>query len=515
MTHPASLARGAPARAGGGRAKIKSKKVQECKRNLIYVLNVLTLWLDIAVELHDEENAKIAHEIAQQRAETRYQNEVHDPSHEEIRAHNAQALQKEPGPGFYEVPVPSFQRVVNTRALQNEMIASQMRAAHIQAFIVRLMTSRNTNARKPFVKEMQKRVVPYYSFSARTDEATMQMNRLNCEALLNDGRFLVANHTLQELVGPYMCPLFFNVIKACCFTSKNAIGTRAAGGWSSISLSFLAFVATVAQHCVSEWVSGECVESPFSAEKYEGKFLAHHETLKQQRAEASASMDLYCKSLVECASRDHAKSTGSGGNASASVPGHIVRDWAVCYDVTSRNLACDSTFTGGLAFRVEQPQSSNITLANRPSTLENHNKNQQTAPEVPQPPFGNSFRGWQNININQAETDSERISQASRVPQPIGQATIRILSSKATHPEPSYAHGLAPFACTSPVSGVFAPAPHSAAPAVAYSNLQMDLEDSRLAPAQLSQSGRQVPSHPNTENTLVLPSSNNAVGGWN
>ncbi|KAF8599338.1 hypothetical protein BDV93DRAFT_560422 [Ceratobasidium sp. AG-I] len=31
------------------------------------------------------------------------------------------------------VPVPSFQRVVNTRALQNEMIASQMRAAHIQA----------------------------------------------------------------------------------------------------------------------------------------------------------------------------------------------------------------------------------------------------------------------------------------------------------------------------------------------------------------------------------------------
>ncbi|KAF8599339.1 hypothetical protein BDV93DRAFT_560423 [Ceratobasidium sp. AG-I] len=228
-------------------------------------------------------------------------------------------------------------------------------------FIVRLMTSRNTNARKPFVKEMRKRVVPYYGFSARTDEATMQMNRLNCEALLNDGRFLVANHTLQELVGPYMCPLFFNVIKVCCFTSKNAIGTRAAGGWSSISLSFLAFVATVAQHCVSEWVSGECVESPFSAEKYEGKFLAHHKTLKQQRAEASASMDLYCKSLVERASRDHTKSTGSGGNTSASVPDHIVRDWAVRYDVTSRNLARDSTFTGGLAFRVEQPQSSNIT----------------------------------------------------------------------------------------------------------------------------------------------------------
>ncbi|KAF8594042.1 hypothetical protein BDV93DRAFT_565837 [Ceratobasidium sp. AG-I] len=288
-TQPASLARGAPARAGGGRAKVKSKKVQE-------------------LELRDEENAKIAHEVAQQRAETRYQNEVHDPSREEIRAHNAQALQKEPGPGFYEVPVPSFQQVVNTRALQNEMIASQMRAAHIQAveprnaspsrnfeynngddnnsedesdartegedddsepgefpkfdrrrlrarerrlkdqksrhkhrplvsnaikkyisitldedplglepakaraqvamrqaseedgklllkpnqFIVRLMTSRNTNARKPFVKEMRKRVVPYYGFSARTDEATMQMNRLNCEALLNDGRFLVA-----------------------------------------------------------------------------------------------------------------------------------------------------------------------------------------------------------------------------------------------------------------------------------------------------------------------------------
>ncbi|KAF8596891.1 hypothetical protein BDV93DRAFT_562835 [Ceratobasidium sp. AG-I] len=43
------------------------------------------------------------------REETRYQKEVHNPTPEEIRAHNAQAAPREHGPGSYEDYTPSSQ----------------------------------------------------------------------------------------------------------------------------------------------------------------------------------------------------------------------------------------------------------------------------------------------------------------------------------------------------------------------------------------------------------------------
>ncbi|KAF8608548.1 hypothetical protein BDV93DRAFT_504117 [Ceratobasidium sp. AG-I] len=198
------------------------------------------------------------------------------------------------------------------------------------------MSARNTNTQKLFVKLIHQLVPTYYGFSHQPGEQIAETNRLNCTELLRNGRFLAVNHTLPEILGPYLCPLFFTVIKTYCFESKNAIGTRAAGRWTSVSLQFLAFLATAAQHCLLEWRSGECLKVPFSVKNNEGRYLGHLEKLKKLEVEGRTVMDIYRKTLVERAQK--APST-QVDDQTTGVPDNIIKDWATQYDVTSSNLA--------------------------------------------------------------------------------------------------------------------------------------------------------------------------------
>ncbi|KAF8596892.1 hypothetical protein BDV93DRAFT_562836 [Ceratobasidium sp. AG-I] len=217
-------------------------------------------------------------------------------------------------------------------------------------FVIRLMSARNVNARKPFVKMARQLTPSYYGFSGQPGEPVKEINQRNCTELLHNGRFLAANHTLPDIVGPYLCPIFFSIIKRCCFGSKNSIGTRVAGRWNAVSLQFLAFLATVDQHCIAEWETGECIESPFSVKNHETTFLGHLEKLQRQQNEGRTAMDTYCKSLVERSQKLPQQETCP----SVGVSDDVIKDWSTRYEVTSSNLIRDSLFAGGMAYGMQQ-----------------------------------------------------------------------------------------------------------------------------------------------------------------
>ncbi|QRV91855.1 hypothetical protein RhiJN_19873 [Ceratobasidium sp. AG-Ba] len=79
-----------------------------------------------------------------------------------------------------------------------------------------------------------------------------------------------------------MCPIFQEILKECVFKSRDSCGMEYPVIWGEITLEHLAFLATLVEKVLKEWLTGHHVETPFVIEDQRDVYKQHLAKLQEQ-----------------------------------------------------------------------------------------------------------------------------------------------------------------------------------------------------------------------------------------
>ncbi|QRV96419.1 hypothetical protein RhiJN_24437 [Ceratobasidium sp. AG-Ba] len=186
----------------------------------------------------------------------------------------------------------------------------------------------------PWIKVTRKFVPSVYFLHVPVGhdcENIVNRNRQQVTHLLSEARFSHQDHAKVVAQTPYMCPIFQEILKECVFKSRDSCGMEYPVIWGEVTLEHLAFLATLVEKVLKEWLTGHHVETPFVIEDQRDVYKQHLAKLQEQYNTRPDIMGEYCQRLV----KEAREALGSGPNSSqqpkSGVSSTSIQLWAQKY----------------------------------------------------------------------------------------------------------------------------------------------------------------------------------------